>query len=275
MFLAWVGCQTIRVPEFHQLQERNVFGVTLRWTTLDQTDLAKLTKIILTLEEKNRMAMDPDCKWRKSEKNLCPNSFPLETQDLEKVAALYRAETEDTFNIQTISNGKLIRDFAGLSQGYFIEQARSLFEGPMAMDFSGDIFISQKFSGSPRLTIAEPVLEQATFAEVKMGEGWMIAATARPLGAELRNPKVKGTWKEDFQRVVLFARPEFNGARLDAWSTAIVIGGRKLLAHLLALKQFAGQWAFLTFDLNLKPTCSKNIDCDFQNKTIKINWLRN
>jgi hypothetical protein len=254
-----------------------VFGVSLQWFTPHKETLDKITKQVEKLEHIYTDAMDPDCLWRKS-KTICINSQSVETKKLDLLAKEFKRETLGYFDVHNLKGKKTYRDFSGLSQGLFIDKLRTSIEDAMVVDFAGDIFMSGPFNEAPRLSIADPALPESSFAAVNMSAGWMLAATSRDLGAHMWNHKVtRGQkWREDFVRVVLFANPNFQGARLDAWSTALVVGGEKLLEHLWKQKKYQGQWAYLVFDRKITPRCSPNISCrfDIRPRVIEVRWTK-
>ena len=263
------------------LGERKVFGVSLRWESESKEVDAALTEKIKKYESEFRESMDPDCRWRKREKNgECRNRFSEQTKQLEAIAEVIKKETLGVYEItHKGKDGITRRDFDGLSQGYFLNKLKGEVKDPWMADFAGDIFVAPKLKTSKPLTVGDPLIASVNYATVDMpGGGWMIMSAGRALGAKLRNPKsdkpddVDGAPKEDYQLIVVFARPDFDGARVDAWATAIVAGGKEVLEHLWQIKDYQDQWAYFGFTADSIPFQSKNVEFSEKDgkRTVKI-----
>lgn len=246
----------------------NIFGVDLRLETPNSEIHNELKENTLRLGKILKEAIDPDCLYRKKTQSICVNNFPQITSKLEKMAEEIKKETKGFFEIRIKNKENTFkRDFAGLSQGFFLDELKKNSSKKWLGDFAGDIFFSGGFKTSRKLSIADPIFEAIDFAEVEMERGWMLASTSRNFGGKMRNPiNNQKKWQEDFQRLILFAKPDFSGTRLDAWSTAIMAGGRELLINLWQLKKYRKQWAFLYFDKNGETHCSPNLICHFNKK---------
>lgn len=253
-----------------------VFGVDFRFESPSPSIVLQTEKTVKTLGDSLGESWDPDCLWRKkSAGGACPT--PKDANSLASVSALaetFKAETNGYFEVM---NPKGQRDFSGLSQGLFIDLLRAeLKKKPAVYDFAGDIFFEKGATPTRKFQIQDTINPLAKFAEVKMKSGWMLGGFLPADHTQIWNPKTKEKWTPDFQQIVLFAESSFSGARLDAWETALLPGGKKLLAELEASKAPGkSRWAYFYFDLEGKPVCSKNIRCDFKNpakRTITLPW---
>lgn len=243
-----------------------VWGTTLRWHTVDPATARLLEQQLPLLLDELSLAFDPDCIWRDASDG-CVNPAAKRTEVLEGIAKQLSAETLGFFDIHRDLDGAAKRDFAGLARGYVLTEMVRVQGAGWVGDFGGDVYLSPGFALEDALTIADPETQDVPFARVHMSGGWMLASSSRELGATVWNPHPSGDasdeWKEDFQRVVLFAHPDFEGTRLDAWSTALIPGGQALLDHLWGLEVYRDQWAWLVFDHLGDPHCSPNLECDF------------
>jgi hypothetical protein len=247
--------------------EKKVFGVKLRAETPSQSTLDIITQKITQFEEVNRYAMDPDCLWRKKTNLTCENPYLNQTLKLEALADQYKTETVGYFDV--LHHEK--KDFAGMSQGFFLESLVNDSTAKWLVDFAGDIYFSGEFPLSKELTIADPLDERLTFSVVEFKSGgYMIAASSRALGAEMRNPNTKNNWQEDFQKIVLFSDKDFSGSRLDAWSTALIAGGVKLLDQLNNIDKYKNHWGYIYFNQNGEAFCSSNLKCQLSQLPRKI-----
>lgn len=251
-----IGCAT---PKPHAFEEY-LFGTRVDVEAKSLKFAKGLKKEIIQLKTSFTQAMDPDCIWRKKNQGHCENAEADKTAELESLAQKFNKETLGAFNIKKNKHSK--RDFSGLSQGYFIDQIKK--ERFVIIDFSGDIFFSGGFTPSKKIVIGEPFLSVIPFAEVNLKSGWMITSGSKKLGANIYRPENATANENNFLQVTLFAQASFSGARLDAWTTAIASGGRKVLNHLWDLQEFKGQWAYFYFDSQGFPYCSKNLICDLE-----------
>ena len=268
---SFLALSSIAWGEPHYRSEVKAFGVRLRTETVDHPIHESLKSTIETEIPKYQISMDPDCRWRKPKDGICENPEAQETAKIEAFAELMAKETLGFYNFrQRDGTGRVKRDFDGLSQGYFIEAVKAMTVRPWLMDFAGDIYFSGGFEPEFPFTIPNPFLERLPnikpYAQVKMASGFMLASTGRPLGASIRGEvNDPDRVDDDIHRVILFASPKFDGGRLDAWDTAIIAGGPKVVTHLETLLEFKGQWAYLYFE-NKKnpfpPVCSTNLKCD-------------
>jgi hypothetical protein len=251
---------------------RWVFGVDFRWETPSSEVQDRLSENATSLQKEYSISMDPDCIWRVKNGNKCENPFATETQSLEKFTDDIKKETLGYFDIRWNDKAHGVRrDFSGISEGFILERLARVASGPWLGDFAGDIFFSGDFVPTRPITIADPLTDRGPYAKVEMTSGWMISSSSRILGAKMRNPiDPESSWKEDFQRVIFFAGPNFNGTRLDAWTTGAVVGGWKVLNHLWDLKPYKGQWAYFFFDSAGRPGCSSNLHCSFENPKARV-----
>ncbi len=245
--------------------ERQVFGCSLRWEALNPYTLNGLTRIVDQVETEYTISHDPDCIWRPQKNNKCENQWPEQTKEVESLAEVVKAETLGYFDVKMVGKtGTSQRDFGGISQGFVLEKMYQKFKGPWLGDFSGDIFLTGGFTPSKSLTITDPLIDRGTYATVKMHSGWMLSSSSKLVGAKMRNP-VDPNQKEEYLRIVVFAKKEFNGGRLDAWKTGIQVGGHKVLDYLWSLPTYRGQWAYMYFGVNGDVKCSPNLKCNLKN----------
>lgn len=245
-------------------QDRYLFGVPFRSEAPSEEKVLEIDKKISELEPIYREVLDPDCRWRSSVNGKCPQNYEKEVHFIEHKAKKLKEETLGYFDIH--HQGK--RDLDGLSEGHILELLKQDITPPWLINFAGDLFFTGGFEPDYPMTISDPLHSQLTFAVVQMDSGWMTAGTSRMLGAQVRNPKTQKVWREDFQMIVLFASPSFDGTRLDVWSTAIMAGGRKLLKHLWSNEN--KNWAYLYFDNKGEPYCSDNLKCLWNEQPRKV-----
>ncbi len=259
--------------------EKRVFGVSLRWEAAQKNTSDALSKPIEKMSQEFSISHDPDCIWRSQVKGKCLNKYKAQTQEIEKLAEKMKTETLGYFDVKLSAANKSPnlqkRDFGGISQGYFLEKLAVKEKGNWLGDFAGDIFFTGGFIPSKPFTITDPLIDKGIYAKVNMNSGWMLSSTSKVLGANMRNP-VDPEQKEEFLRVVLFAKKEFSGARIDAWSTAVQVGGHKVLDHLWTeLPAYKGQWAYMYFAISGEVKCSENIKCHLngpKERLVEISW---
>jgi hypothetical protein len=245
-----IGCLLLVTAIFPRLSlacgkncvEIELFGVDLRIETPSQAPREEAATWLKQMSTSFSRALDPDCLWRDYHKACSPLNAQelLLLKDAETKAASYFNETGKVFDIKT---EKRKRDFAGLSQGWVLDLLKSKLPDNFLADFSGDIYFTGGFTPVKQLTIGDPLSPSLTYAEVLMPEGgWMIASTGKNHGGQIREKK-----NPDLAYVVLFARKDFSGSRLDAWATSLVAGGSETLSKILTLKDFKDQWGALVF----------------------------
>lgn len=255
----------------------DLWATKFTWTAndkkIDNAIAGEMKKVIASSR-----AYDPDCYYGAGKSGTCSaNTDKKTTDELDSLSAALKSETNNAFSVEREKDGKKIRDFGGLAQGYVLEKLKSQVKGNWAANFAGDIFISGALSSPLPLIIEDHEAEGLPYASVSMNAGWIIGSEAPEAGSKIIDP-VSGKFKEksDFYKVVLFAKPEFSGARLDGWSTALIVGGKELLKKLWEDKAYAGQWAWLTIDNRGNGACSENLNCQLFNKTgsrtVTVNW---
>ena len=258
LILSLISCS----HQKHYFQSKKVFGVPWRLESPRSDTFNRISQKAENLEEVFKYAMDPDCRWIKPIAGKCLNPQEDQTKKLEELAQILKVETLNFYDIR--HSGK--RDFDGLSQGYFLESIKEDEHDPWLIDFAGDIYFNGGFTPQKTFSIADPLNEKVSFAKVAFTHGgFMIASSSRLLGANMYNPvSANKKWQEDFQKIVLFGDTHFNGARLDAWATALIVGGERLLNHLWKLERYKGMWGYLYFNKNGEAICSENLKCDFE-----------
>ncbi|MEO0337488.1 MAG: FAD:protein FMN transferase [Pseudomonadota bacterium] len=210
--------------------------------------------------------MDPDCLWRSQSTEECQNPEKQTSTELESLARVLSQETRGHFNILRTRTSK--RDFSGLSQGYFLDILKRT--GRLLVNFSGDIYYSGDFKPSKKFVIGDPFLPTAAYADVHLSSGWMISSGSGRMGADIYFPNGSSKSASEFLQMTLFAKRGFNGARLDAWATALMAGGSDLLEHLWNQTDYQGQWAYFFFDSKGAPKCSPNIRCQLSTRPYSI-----
>ncbi len=223
-------------------------------------------------------AYDPDCYYGTGKEKACGETPDKKTTDeLDTLAASMKTETDSSFSVSREKDGKKYRDYGGFAQGFVLEKLKEKTKGPFAANFAGDILLTGDLDKSFPLIINDPEAEGLPFATVNMKRGWIIGSNAPEMGGAIVDPATgKLKQKSEFYKVVLFAKQDFSGARLDAWSTALIVGGKTLLKKLWDEKKYQGQWAWLTIDNQGNATCSDNLSCQLFNKTgartVNVNW---
>lgn len=272
--LAACAHQAPRTPE-DPFEKIGLFGVRFRIYS-PAPGAQKAMREYLEAERKNLSeALDPDCYYRKAVNGIC--SAPADLKSLAEVSAeSERAKSESlgAFEVRDRSKRNK-RDFGGICQGYVVERLRHLYPQPFVADFAGDIFFSGGFETPQKITINEAFYPAVAYAEVRMSAGWLFSSEAPVYGEAIREPRSgQPTKQHEIRKIVLFGSPQMDGARLDAWSTAIIAGGLPVLRHLKGLSAFEGQWAYLYFDKDDKVHCSEGLDCrlDQQPRLVSPPW---
>lgn len=248
--------------------EARLFATTLRWEAADVATASALKKRISEFS-RYETALDPDCYYRPLRDGNCPpHRDPAALERISRLAAELREETGGVFEVATERAGRPARDFGGIAQGFVLEELARAVPGAWYANFSGDVFLTGGIAPPRPLRIVDPVWGTIPYAEVRVERGWMIASGGRALGTELRRASART------RLVVLFAEPGFDGARLDAWATAVAAGGRAMLERLLALKRHRGRWAYLIFEGDAPPFCSPEISCHLsgEDRRIVVDW---
>lgn len=258
-------------------QSIDLWATKFTWTSPDRKTESLIGSEMKKVIASSR-AYDPDCFYGTGKEKTCGATPDKKlTDELDALSADLNKETMNAFSITREKDGKKFRDYGGIAQGYVLEKLKSLVKGNWAANFAGDILITGPLKEPVPLSIEDYEAEGLPFASVTMSQGWMLGSEAPEAGGRILDPST-GKFKEksDFYKVVLFAKPDFSGARLDGWSTALIVGGKDLLNKLWENKTYKGQWAWLTIDNRGNATCSENINCQLFNKTgsrtVSINW---
>lgn len=245
----------------------SLWGTKFSWIGNDKSVAQLVEKEISTVKSQSR-AYDPDCFYLPKDKTCDKNPNEKLTEDLSQFAQKLSEETNGSFSVNRERDGKKFRDFGGIAQGYVMDRIRETVKTGWAGNFSGDIYLSPALNQKKPLQIDDPEVRGLQYAEVMMSSGWLLGSTPARFGSKIVDPKTgKPVLSSEFNKIVLFAKPEFSGARLDAWSTALIIGGKELLNKLWVMKEYEGQWAYLFIDANDKPLCSSNLKCSLLNKS--------
>lgn len=274
LFLS-LSCATHNKPDIYSGNEK-IFGTFIEWEAADLKTNSKIKEKLAAVKSDDAKNFDPDCMYRPLEGGQCssvPN--PERLAKIEKLSSEIQKESLGHFNIVAAKKTKLYRDFGGIYQGFIVDELNDY--GPSYLNFSGDIYLDRSIRPSKDLWITHPSIQDLDYIKVDMSSGWILSASSPKLVAEMRSGKTKKTLKNsDFQKIVLFAKPEFSGARLDAWATALISGGKKLLNHLWQLDLYQGQWAYMYFEDPSSMRCSPNINCNLTELSsankIKIQW---
>ncbi len=250
-----------------------LFGAPLDWTSYSVASERVLDAKIDEIK-KLQAAFDPDCYYKKDPCPVLPES-PA-TREITELSDAIKLETLGYFDVRVLKNGKVRRDFGGIAQGFVLQQLYCVQKADWSGDFSGDIFVAP---GAQRdwIGVADPRIPELDLAKIQMSSGWVMGGTSPEYGDEFRNP-IKGevVEKSEFVRLILVAKPEFDGGRLDAWETALMAGGKPLLDHLWGLKKYLGKWAYYYLARDGSQICSPNLVCDLNPSTsptrIKVVW---
>jgi len=233
--------------------------------------LTRWRKLLATWER----PLDPDCRWQKTPPCQRLETLPAELSDL--LASVER-ETQGYFQVHLPAPGPgsaAARDLGGISQGFLLDQFRREVSksADLRLDFGSDVFVSG--SKAREWVWGDPLFQKLPMAAISLRQGWVFVSASRATGAKLRNPKVIGdkAWTEDFDAVLLVAGPEMSGARLDAWATALMVGGESLLKHLWKLKEFEGKWDYAYLKgASSKLTCSPRLICKKNPDSAPTRW---
>lgn len=249
-----------------------VFGTTFTWYAENEESDKKISELIEKVKAETP-AYDPDCYY--SKKSPCAVKPTEATQELDKLSAEYKKETAGAFDVTAKVEKLSQRDYGGVAQGFVIDKMKQNLKGNYLIDFANDFYLSADFKGSPQLAVGLPDLDNVLYAKVIMKSGWMLGSSASP---KMRVPEAyaKNKKNKDFKKIVLFAKPDFSGARLDAWSTALIVGGKKLLNQLERINAYKDQWAYVYFDNKNQATCSRSLKCklgdELKDNYIKVEW---
>ena len=251
---------------FAARDEHTLWGTYISIETQKASDVSRYLKKFLDIAQQWQAVLDPDCYY--IQKDCTPGKkLPKELEGLVKKLSI---ETLGYFNILSNPHDPAsAREFAGLSEGFLLEEFRKAVENEaslptqnLVVDFGKDFLIL----GPKKRSIlwGDPILQVLPLAEFKIQKGFLLGASERKTGSFMRNPKVKNSknWKEDFSTITLLAKPSFSGSRLKAWATALIPGGKPLLAHLLSLREFRGMWSYAYIDKKSKQLiCSPDLLC--------------
>ena len=256
-----------------RVKSLEVFGAPLRWFSSD--DGAFGTAVQNKASELSS-ALDPDCKYREIKGGVCVRASSPFTPKYQGLAQKLEKETSGAFRARLQSNGREVTDLGELSQGALLEEVARSGKKPWFAEFAGDVFISPGQPSRVSLGISNPLYPTVLYSNVEMEAGWVFGASGPDLGLEVLDPRTgEPLTRSDFARVILLGHPSMNGARLDAWASALVVGGKDLLKKLWNSREFQGKWAWVYFTPTWKIACSPNLVCDFADPTqrrIKAPW---
>lgn len=260
------------VPVFSAIRngQENVFGRPLFWGTPSEKTSSWLKQNIREKKSKLSQAWDPDCYYRPSVGGKCTkHSMQSDEKTIEELATSVKEETGGAFDVWVKEEKK--RDFGGLGQGMFLESLARVSPGPWFGNFAGDIFVAPSFPKSGLfLSVPHPLFPDIPFARISLpAGGWVIASGSESQGTAVRPKPNEPGRSTDFEQVVLFAGANFNGGRLDAWATALVVGGKKTLVRLWENQTYKDQWGFFYFDSMGKAVCSSNLKCNLDDPPSK------
>lgn len=273
LFLLVFGATSFAADETKPITHK-LFGVGFR-IQAENPKLAKEINVYIKARTNfYQAAFDPDCFYKNLGNKSCGAEKP--TPELTALIEKIRTETRQKFQleVETKVDGNSVksRDYGGIAQGAVLEELARKFPEKWYGNFAGDIYISPNFKADSPVYISESILPDVPYAVVDMNGGWISSSVSPENGGKVRDAKKKTF---DFDKIVLLANPSFNGARLDAWSTALVEGGVDLLRHLKGLKEFQGQWTYLYFDNKGKIVCSAELTCelaDASKRVVRIDW---
>lgn len=258
-------------------QTIDLWATKFTWSSPDKKTEASIGNEMKKVVTTSR-AYDPDCFYGTGKEKTCGATPDKKlTEELDALSAALNTETNKAFSVIREKEGKKYRDFGGLAQGFVLEKLKAQVKGNWFANFAGDILITGPLPSPLPLIIEDYEAEGLPYANVSMSQGWLLGSEAPEAGADIIDPATgKLKEKSDFYKVVLFAKPDFSGARLDGWSTALIVGGKELLKKLWEDKAYQGQWAWLTIDNRGNGACSENINCQLFNKTgsrtVSVNW---
>ncbi len=232
------------------------------------TGANKVVTILKSLTQLWEKSLDPDCYYLKGKCSKTEHG-PV-GHELKQVVEAVQKETQGYFDIHSIPGDRnSARDFGGISQGFILEKFNEKFDeelsrsmGDLLIDFGKDFLILGKKERS--IDWGDPLLQSVPFASITLKSGYILSSSSRSAGARVRNPKKnsKEAWQEDFDTLILIAGRSFSGARLDAWSTALMAGGKPVLSHLSTLSEFKNKWSYAYLDHKTqKLICSSDLKC--------------
>ncbi len=239
-----------------------LFGAPIKWTA-DKKESTQIKKFLDNNKKSLQGTFDPDCVYKKLGNKYCGKNINKGIlSGIERLSKELAKETDGAFS-HIIQNK---RDFAAVSQGYILDMLKTQTKGKSSFDFSGDIYFSNKSKKKVNLTVMDSIHPGIPFAKVEMNDGWMITSALSNRTRHKKNIKSFDMVK----RVVLFGSKNIEGARLDAWSTAIIAGGLPVIRKLRKNKKYNNLWGYMYFDMKDKAVCSPNINCNFIDKNKRL-----
>ncbi len=250
-----------------------VFGAPLRWFSSDNESLDQTVR---ALASELSSALDPDCRYREIKEGACVRRTSELTAKYQNLAKKIEQETAGVFRAHSQVEGRQVLDFGELSQGALLEELARSEKKPWFAEFSGDLYVSPGQLSWVPVGISNPLYPAVIYSDVEMSAGWVFGESGPQLAVKTHEPqKTQSLKRFDFARIVLLGHPSMNGARLDAWASALVSGGKELLKKLWLEKDYRGKWAWVYFTPDWKIACSPNLVCDFSDpkkRKIKAPW---
>ncbi len=264
--------QTFAAPTKSIEEKFDLFGAKLLIETRDKKLMKEIGNYIKENQKRYQSSLDPDCYYKELGNKQCGSMQPPEST-LNLINEISK-ETKQNFKLEVAVGDKNKRDFGGVAEGLVLDELAQKFPKNWLGNFTGDIFVAPEGQPPGPLFVADGTFPTVPFAKVNMESGWMLGSSSPDVGGKVRDTKNQ---VNDFERIILFANPEFSGARLNGWSVALIAGGKPLLTHLRSLKEYKGQWSYMYFDSEGEVTCAPDIKCDFKdgkNRTVDVKWSK-
>ncbi len=240
--------QTLANRDSHTL---DIWGTNLSIKEYQKTTNSRYLENFKELITKYEHDLDPDCFYRHHTKCDCEVK---ENKEIASISANLEEETLKYFN--PLYSGR--RDYGGLSQGFILEKFSKKIGNvrkDLLVDFGKDFLIYGPSEKS--ITVSDPFMPKLPLAQVKVTNGILLSSWDKESGG-----KYKKIINEHFQFIILKANLDFSATRLDAWSTALIIGGHNLLSHLKTIPKYKNKWEYVYYDKKLKKLiCSENTIC--------------
>lgn len=239
-------------PVFAEKKTVKLWGTHLSLELYHSKNIESYLGKILDIAKYSEKILDPDCLYAKN-KHCKKSEVSIELKGF-----LRKLESETLGYFSVNNNGK--KDFGGLAQGFVLQKFidNNKIEN-IILDFGHDYYINTDKAQS--IILGDPQMQILPLARLIIKKGWVLSSSSTTSGANIYIPKNKKAHM-DFETIVLIASPQFSGARLDAWSTALIVGGKQLLEYLKGLKNYSGQWSYAYLDKKTQELiCSVDLEC--------------
>ena len=208
-----------------------------------------LEKLSLLIKD-NEKKLDPDCFYQENSRCKTNDS----NSEIDNIASLMKKETMGHFDVSYSG----VRDFGGIAQGFILEKFKKRHlnkDDDLLVDFGKDFLLTGK--SKKKITLSEPTMPLLPFGSIVIQDGSILSSWSKAYGGKYHSKQ-----DSDFVFVVLKGELDFSITRLDAWSSALILGGKALLKHLTSKKEYLNKWKYVYLDRKSNQlVCSKSVLC--------------